>query len=191
MKKTTLLFALALLALPTQEGTAQQPTPISIGGGAKVGLIVTGTGNTINTTQIFGKSPEYAELKKRLDGLQAAIAKKADDCEQMRRDSLPAKYRDNCRAELIALNAKRDSVQKIEARTRQEIIQTAEYLQKIPINSRRLFAADSLFKEGKIREAQTLLNFKEITQEGDALLAKRERDRRAVQEDDSLLVDKS
>jgi len=40
---------------------------------AKIGVIVTGTGNTINTTQIFGKSPEYAELRKTLTPLESDI----------------------------------------------------------------------------------------------------------------------
>ncbi len=61
MKK--LCFAFALLS------TAFLSAQVTIKDDAKVGLIVTGTGNTINTTQIFGKSPEYAELKKRLDDL--------------------------------------------------------------------------------------------------------------------------
>lgn len=171
MKKTS--FFLAVLLFAPFFLSAQ--TDITVQDDAKVGIIVTGTGNVINTTQIFGKSPEYAELKKRLDGLQAAITKKADECEQMRRDSLPAKYRDNCRAELIALNAERDSVQKIETRFRDDVIRLAETFSKIELNSRRLFLADSLFKEGKIREAETLLNYKEMKEEGDALLAKKER----------------
>jgi len=193
MKKTIFrLFALPAIALATA-GFLFSPfslfaqTDINVQDDAKVGIIVTGTGNIINTTQIFGKSPEYAELKKRLNGLQAAISKKADACEQMAKDSLPAKYRDNCRAELIALNAERDSVQKIETRFREDLIRLAESFSKIELNSRRLFLADSLFREGKIREAETLLNFKEITQEGNALLAQKERAQQTLQMTDSLL----
>ena len=107
-----------LLIIPMQEGTAQQ---VTVGDDAKVGLIVTGTGNTINTTQIFGKSPEYAELKKRLDGLATAITKKADRCDKY----TDPVAKDDCRAELIALNLERDSVQKIETRFREDVIRLA------------------------------------------------------------------
>ncbi len=185
MKKTT--FLLAFFFCHAVGISAQTPTQVSVGGDAKVGLIVTGTGNTINTTQIFGKSPEYAELKKRIDGLQAAITKKADDCEQMRRDSLPARYRDNCRIELIALNAERDSVQKIETRFREDVIRLAESFSKMELNSERLRLAKQFFDEGKIREADNILKFKEISQEGDALLAKKERQAADLQKTDSLL----
>jgi hypothetical protein len=184
MKKIFLLSAIFVVML---EASAQQPANVTIQDEAKVGLIVTGTGNTINTTQIFGKSPEYAELKKRLDGLEAAIAKKADECEQMGKDSLPQKYRDNCRAELIALNAERDSVQKIETRFREDVIRLAETFSKIELNSERLRLAKQFFDEGKIREADNVLNAKEITQEGDVLLAKKERQVAALQDTDSLL----
>ena len=164
--------------------SAQQ---VTVQDDAKVGLIVTGTGHVINTTQIFGKSPEYAELKKRLDGLQAAIAKKADDCEQMAKDSLPQKYRDNCRAELIALNAERDSVQKIETRFREDVIRLAETFSKMELNSERLRLAKQFFDDGKIREADNVLNAKEMKQEGDVLLAEKAREQDNLRRTDSLL----
>jgi len=183
MKK---LIAFLLFVIPTQEGTAQTQE-INIGGEAKVGFIGGGTGNTYNTTQIFGKSPEYAELKKRLDGLQAAIVKKADECGQMEKDALPQKYRDGCRAELIALNADRDSVQKIETRFREDVIRLAETFANIPLNSERLRLAKQFFDEGKIREADNVLNVKEMQKEGEDLLTKKERVQQTLQETDSLL----
>ncbi len=179
MKK--LCFAFAFLS------TVFLSAQVTIKDDAKVGLLVTGTGNTINTTQIFGKSPEYAELKKRLDGLQAAITQKAEECGQMEKDALPAKYRDNCRTALIALNAERDSVQKIEARFREDVLRLAETFANIPLNSERLRLAKQLFEEGKIREADNILNAKEMQQEGDALLAKKERAQQTLQMTDSLL----
>ncbi|MBV6441637.1 MAG: hypothetical protein EPGJADBJ_03323 [Saprospiraceae bacterium] len=184
-------LALLFFVVPTQEGTAQQPANVTVQDDAKVGVIVTGTGNTINTTQIFGKSPEYAELKKRLDGLAASIAKKADACEQMAKDSLPAKYRDACRAELIALNAERDSVQKIETRFREDVIRLAETFSTIKLNSERLRLAKQLFDEGKIHEADNVLSAKEMQREGDALLARKERAQQTLQETDSLLLVKA
>ena len=185
MKQILLLAAIYFVML--EEASAQQPTQVTVQDDAKVGLIVTGTGNTINTTQIFGKSPEYAELKKRLDGLAAAISKKADECEQMRRDSLPSKYCDNCRAELIALNAERDSVQKIETRFREDVIRLAEAFSKIELNNERLRLAKHFFDTGEIREADNILNVSEMQIEGDALLAKKELELKARQKTDSLL----
>ncbi len=114
---------------------------------------------------------------------QAAITKKADKC---------AKYTDplakeDCRTELIALNAERDSVQKIEARFREDVLRLAETFANIPLNSERLRLAKQLFDEGKIREADNILNAKEMQQEGDALLAKKEHAQQTVQLTDSLL----
>jgi len=170
MKKTLLLLCL----LAGHAAGTQTPAQVTVQDDAKVGLIVTGTGNTINTTQIFGKSPEYAELKKTLATCQADILKKADQCEQMVKDSLPAKYRDGCRAELIALNTRRDSVQKVETRFREDVIRLAESFAKTALNSERLRMARALFEEGKIREADAVLNAREMQAEGDALLAKKE-----------------
>ncbi len=156
---------------------------VTIQDDAKVGLIVTGTGNTINTTQIFGKSPEYAELKKRLEALATAITKKADKCEKYT-DPLA---KEDCRAELIALNAERDSVQKIETRFREDVIRLAETFSRIAINSERLRLAKQLFDEGKIREADNILNAREMKMEGDALLAEKAREQEKLQRTDSLL----
>lgn len=176
-----LFFALAFLS------TIFLSAQVTIQDDAKVGLIVTGTGNTINTTQIFGKSPEYAELKKRLDGLQAAITRKADKCDKY---TDPA-AKEDCRTDLIALNAERDSVQKIEARFREDVLRLAETFASIPLNSKRLRLARQLFDEGKIREADNVLNAKEMQQEGEALLAKKERAQQTLQLTDSLLLIKA
>lgn len=180
MKKLLLFALLICLAVGT---TAQ----VTIQDDAKVGLIVTGTGNTINTTQIFGKSPEYAELKNTLATLEADIQKKAAVCEKMAKDNLPAEYRDDCRSELIVLNARRDSVQKIETRFREDVVRLAESFSKMELNSERLRLAKALFDEGKIREADHVLNASEMKLEGDALLAKKEREQKALYETDSLL----
>ncbi|MCC6281089.1 MAG: tetratricopeptide repeat protein [Saprospiraceae bacterium] len=172
----SLIFWTAALA-------AQPGNDITVRDDAKVGFISTGTGANINVTQIFGKSPEYAELKKRLDGLEAAIAKKADRCEKY----TDALAKEDCRAELIALNAERGSVQKIETRFREDVIRLAETFATIPINSERLRLAKQFFDEGKIREADNVLNAKEMQAEGDALLAKKAREQEALQLTDSLL----
>ncbi|MFN0036185.1 MAG: tetratricopeptide repeat protein [Saprospiraceae bacterium] len=178
MKKITFLLPFFSAALAAQ---------VTVQDDAKVGVIVTGTGNTINTTQIFGKSPEYAELKNALATLEAEIQKKAATCEKMAKDNLPAEYRDGCRSELIALNARRDSVQKIETRFREDVVRLAESFSKMELNSERLRLAKSLFDEGKIREADHVLNAREMKQEGDALLAEKAREQEKLQRTDSLL----
>jgi len=175
-----LLFSTSLL-------NAQPGNNVTVQDDAKVGLIVTGTGNTINTIQIFGKSPEYAELKKTQATCEADIQKKADQCEQMAKDSLPAKYRDGCRTELINLNARRDSVQNIETRFRADVIRLAESFSKTALNSERLRMAKLLFDEGKIREADAVLNTREMKIEGDLLLAEKARAQEKLQVADSLL----
>jgi len=165
MKKTIFLpFLLSPLLLSAQPD-------INVGGDAKVGLIVTGTGNTINTTQIFGKSPEYAELKKSLETLEADIQKKAAVCAKMEKDNLPTEYRDGCRAEAMALNARRDSIQKIETRFREDVIRLAETFSRIEISSERLRLAKKFFDEGKISEADNVLKEKDMAATGDAALA--------------------
>ncbi len=171
------------LLIWTSALVAQPGNGVTVRDDAKVGFISTGTGASINVTQIFGKSPEYAELKKRLDGLEAAIAKKADRCEKY----TDALAKEDCRNELIALNAERDSVQKIETRFRDDVIRLAETFATIPINSERLRSAKQFFDEGKIREADNVLNAKEMQIEGDALLAKKAREQQALQVTDSLL----
>jgi tetratricopeptide (TPR) repeat protein len=93
----------------------------------------------------------------------------------MAKDSLPAKYRDNCRAELIALNAERDSVQKIETRFRDDVIRLAETFSKIELNSERLRLAKKFFDEGKISEADNVLKEKDMAATGDAALAAKAR----------------
>jgi tetratricopeptide (TPR) repeat protein len=183
MKKTLLPILLALLSATL---LAQNPQ-VTVQDDAKVGLIVTGTGNTINTTQIFGKSPEYAEIKKALATLESDILKKADQCAQMAKDSLPAKYREGCRAELIALNARRDSVQKVETRFREDVIRLAETFSNIKLNTERLQRAKRYFDEGKIREADNVLNASEMKTEGDALLAEKAREQENLCRTDSLL----
>ena len=62
-----------------------------------------------------------------------------------------------CRAELIALNLERDSVQKIETRLREDVIRLAETFYKIELNSERPQLAKKFFDEGKTREADNVL----------------------------------
>ncbi len=204
MKKTILpAIALATAGFFFSPFFLSAQTDITVQDDAKVGLIVTGTGNTINTTQIFGKSPEYAELKKRLDGLEAAIAKKAEKCGKY----IDSVAKDDCRTELIALSAERDSMQKVETRFREDVIRLAEIFSKIELNSEQLQMmeifpkiefnserwrlAKQFFDEGKIREADNALNAKEMQQEGDALLAQKERTQQMLKMTDSLLFIKA
>lgn len=178
----TCLFVLALFF----SGNLFAQTKLEVGGSIEGSNVFMGNNNTV-VTQIFGKSPEYAELKNALATLEADIQKKAATCEKMAKDNLPAEYRDGCRSELIALNARRDSVQEVEAQFRENIIRTAETFSRIELNSERLRLAKHLFDEGKIREADYVLNAPEMKLEGDALLAKKVREQNSLYETDSLL----
>lgn len=153
----------------------RNPPTTNVGGDAFVSTIVTGTGNTINTTQIFGKSVEYTELKKALETIEADIQKKAATCEKMAKDNLPVEYFDGCQIELIALNVRLDSVKKIEARFREDVIHLAEMFSEIELNSESLLVAKTLFEQGKIREANAVLDAKEMKAEGEVLLLKKVR----------------
>ncbi len=72
--KSLLLIA---LIFGTATLVAQPEKNIIVKDDAKVGFISTGTGASINVTQIFGKSPEYADLKSRLAALDNKIKAKA------------------------------------------------------------------------------------------------------------------
>lgn len=95
-------------------------------------------------------------------------------------------YRIKCRAELIALNAERDSIQKIETRFREDVIRLAETFSKTKLSSEYLQLAKQSFEDGKIREADNMLNAQEITQAGDALLEQKENQKTALQETERL-----
>lgn len=186
LSNALLLTLLVQLAAYAQEGQS-----VLIQDDARVGLIVTGEGNTLHTTQIFGKSPEYAELKSALDEYDEQIGDKADLCDEMEDDGLPARYIENCTAELARLNRKRDSIQKIEAKFRTDVLRLAALFDQVEVNSERILIAQRLFEEGQITEADAILRVGEMQTETDQLLAKRARLKDTQQETDSLLTVKS
>lgn len=169
---------------------AQEPsTEVIIQGSAKVGNLITGTGNTINVTQtILPKSQDYAilredstRLKKILDEKNSELSKATGNSaleEYIRkdRDQRAEEYQAACR---------------VLADFKEDVQRLAETFNKIPINSERLRTAKALFDEGKIREADAVLKTQEMEKETDALLLKGERLRHKVAENDSLRIVKS
>ena len=159
---------------------------IDVRDNSKVGMIVTGSGNQLNVTQVFGKSPEYAELKNKLTRLDTAFARKFINCKKLDQAQLKDLYSD-CQKELGDLNTDRDSVAKMEKQFREDVTRLAETFNTININSERLRKAKDLFNEGKIREVQFVMNDKEMTVEGEQLLKEKERLQHRTERTDSLL----
>ena len=186
LSNALLLTLLVQLAAYAQEGRS-----VLIQDDARVGLIVTGEGNTLHTTQIFGKSPEYAELKSALDEYEEQIRDKASLCDEMEADGLPARYIANCIAELARLNRKRDSIQKIERKFRNDVLRLAALFDQVEVNSERILIAQQLFEEGQITQADAILKVGEMQTETDQLLAKQGRLKTLQDETDSLLTVKS
>ncbi len=186
LSNALLLTLLVQLAAHAQEGQS-----VLIQDDARVGLIVTGEGNTLHTTQIFGKSPEYAELKSALEEYEEQIGDKADLCDEMVEDKLPEKYIENCTAELAQLSRKRDSIRKIEKKFRVDVLRLAAMFEEIEVNTERMAIAEALFEQGKIWEADAILKVSELEGETEQLLAKRTRMESGLQLTDSLLAVKA
>lgn len=162
-------------------------TDIHINDNSKIGFISTGSSANINVTQIFGKSPEYAEIKKAIVTLENKISTKAEKCKKYNEQTA----KEDCRAEIVAMNAELDSIHKIESRFKEDVLRLAESFSKLPLNSDRIITAKRLFDEGKIREADRALNSQAMKKEGDALLAQKAREATALARTDSLLRIKS
>ena len=161
------------------------PEPIiSIGGDSEIGVISIGEDNTMIIKQIFDKSDEYGELKKALSEINQEIAIKAAQCQEMRVDKLPEKYISRCILDLNSLNNKKDSISEIEKKFREDVIRLAKTFSKTSINSERLRTAKTLFKNGKIHEADAVLKVPEMETETEDLLLQKQS---LIKEYDSLL----
>ncbi|MBX2874968.1 MAG: tetratricopeptide repeat protein [Saprospiraceae bacterium] len=183
--------ALLLTLLVQLAANAQDRQNVYVQDDARVGLIVTGEGNTLNTTQVFGKSPEYAELKSALDEYEKQLGDKVDLCDEMKKDGLPERYIANCMTEVARLNRKRDSIQNIEKKFRNDVLRLAALFDQVEVNSERILIAQRLFEKGQITEADAILKVVEMQTETEQLLAKRDRLNAKQHETDSLLIVKS
>ncbi|NET31443.1 MAG: tetratricopeptide repeat protein [Cyanothece sp. SIO1E1] len=181
-----------LLSLVVQLAAyAQDGQSVFVQDDARVGLIVTGEGNTLNTTQIFGKSPEYSELKTALEEYNEQIGVKSDLCDEMEADKLPEKYIENCTSELAQLSRRRDSIQKIEKKFRMDVLRLAAMFEEMEVNTERMAIAEALFEQGRIWEADAILKVSELEGETKHLLANRNRMESRLQQTDSLLAVKA
>ncbi len=149
---------------------------------SKLGFINTGENNTFNITQItqiIGKSPEYVELIKKLDDLDLRINNKIIQCKDFEKDNL-TKYLKSCRDELNQLNSDRDSIKRIEKLFKQDVINLYDYFSRITIDDNITKEAKSLFEKGEISNVNTLLNFKKLEANGEALLLKVEHSEKSI-----------
>ena len=161
------------------------PPTVIIKDEAKLGVLVTGEGNSINVTQtILPKSQEYAILQAdsvRLHGILQEIDKEleaAQDNEQWLNSVL--KNRALRGAEYHQLLQQMHDF-------KADVLQLAATFNKIKINSKRIQRAKELFEAGKIRGADAVLNTSEMEVETDALLTQRKREQRSLAQTDSLL----
>ncbi len=190
-------FKISFFAIFFAIGTlfAQDPsrgeTKVTVHGG-KVDNIIAGMGHDIDITQnitqnILPKSQEYAEIKKSMGQLERRIKDKASQCEQMKQDGFPRRYISACISKLKMLNAERDSLSKAERQFREDVIRLAATFEKLALNSQRLRDAKALFDEGKIREADAILQRSEMEKETKYLLDRKKRSLKVISETDSLL----
>ena len=105
----------------------------------------------------------------------------------MAEDGLPARYVENCTAELARLNRKRDSIQKIEKKFKDDVLRLATTFDQMEIDSDRLKTAKTLFEQGLITLADAVLNARSMLGETEFLISKRSRLQRSQVEIDSLL----
>jgi len=139
---------------------------------AKVGVIIAGSGNEINITQILDASKDYKNYisqLKRLDSLiliktkhyKFAIQKNEKDFEQI------------FRSELILLRVEKESISKLISQFKEDVQQLANIFESEKINSIRLNKAKRYFEEGEIQKANNQLNVVDMELEGNYLLTKK------------------
>lgn len=142
---------------------------------------------TQNFNSVIGKSLEYAELKKRLETCKTDAVKQENLLEEAQKDKLPQKFIDDFRQELKIRKDRLEEAKKMEKQFRQDVLRLAELLSEIEINSERLRLSKTLFDEGKIREADAILDVAEMTDEAERLLEKKEQELKERAETDRLL----
>ncbi|MEL6929138.1 MAG: tetratricopeptide repeat protein [Cyanobacteria bacterium J06600_6] len=154
---------------------------------AKVGLIATGDGNTFNITQnILPKSQEYAVLKERVAAAKAKLDEKNQEL---------TKAEASGSTDLVAYIRKerdqRAGEYQAELKTltdfKEDVLRLAKTFAEIELKSERLRTAKKLFDEGKIREADAVLNTAELESETKQLLQKQNVIAQEAADNDSLL----
>jgi tetratricopeptide (TPR) repeat protein len=181
------LFLLTLFLLSQSLFSQEPATNVTVQDQAKVGALITGTGNTINIAQtILPKSQEYAALQ-----VEVAAAKEKLDEKNTELSAAEAagkselaiyirKERDQRAGEYQALLTKLTDF-------KDDVLRLAETFERLSLNSDRLRTAKALFDQGKIREADAVLNTAEMESETQQLLRQQNRLGQEIAENDSLL----
>lgn len=173
MKPTHLLpFILLLLLCLSSLVLAQQNEFISEGFSRQINMPE--NQGTVNINQYLVKSDDYQALTKYLDDLGKAIVEKREDCAAFEAIGNTDRL-GKCRQGLANLHSQSDSISRIITQFKDDVLRLAQTFETIPLNSNRLRIAKALFDEGKFREVHAVMNAKEMTAEGDALLLKKER----------------
>lgn len=131
------------------------------------------------STNIY-KTPEYLELKQEVVEAQS-------DVEQERKNI--EKYPDDAsfRESLLRKEKKLAESWKKLVDFERDVLKLAEEINKIPLNSERGKKAKEYFEQGNYQAARDILNEKEMSDEKNALLKKRERLRKQEEENKAYL----
>lgn len=141
---------------------------------------------TVNINQYLVKSDDYHTLIRQLDHIDTAIKEKQEDCVAFETANMIERLV-KCRESLAGLQASRDSVVYIITQFKEDVIRLAQTFEHISINSERLRMAKLFFDEGKFREVLSVMNTKEMIDEGEALLWEKDRFQSRLKRTDSLL----
>ncbi len=196
MKTQSLLILVFLLTGKLLAQNVQmEGARVTIQDQAKVGNIITGTGNDVKITQhitqnVLPKSQEFTYLQAEVESLRQILADKnkalneaisADNSSleayiRRDRDERAAEY-ENARQRLN--------------RFKEDVIRLAKTFDKIPVISERLREARALFQNGNFSAADALLQRTQMGQETDGLLRKKKDLQKELSAVDSLLEIKS
>lgn len=126
-------------------------------------------------------SAQYQDLKSQLDELEANFA-----TTRQRIDKYPDDK--EFQTELLAIDQKRNEVQKKLDELKSEVIRLAETFTKIPINTERLKLAQQHFEAGNYTEAKAILNAEKMGDEQSSLLRQKAQQQQQLAETDRLLI---
>lgn len=185
------LFSVTLLAQNVQMEGAK----VSIRDQAKVGNVITGTGNDIKITQhitqnVLPKSQEFNTLQTELESLREILATKNKDLNDATVAGNTAlvdyirKDRDQRAQEFEAAR------QRLEL-FKEDVIRLARTFERIPLNSKRLREAKVLFQTGNFSGADALLQSDQMGRETDILIQRKKGLQEELIDVDSLLRIKS
>lgn len=166
---------------------AQLKPNFTIQGEAQVPVVNTGDKVVINFTQVYLNWPEYQELKREIESLNAEIYRKGTFCAEIEKEGVSAKLRNDCRNEVVVLNTRLDSLKIIMVGLQTNVHQLDVIFNMTRPNTSRLRLAKQYYFERKIEKAYKVLDEKKIKDDGEILLAMQLREGMDRKATDSIL----